>query len=238
MRPIYIGIVGKHIANSQINHNTSSMIRDEIVQALTYFGAIPLGIPLPTYYPDCDKDIYGQQNISFPEREMIPISQYLNLCNGFIFQGGNHLDHYEYELARMIYQRKIPALGFCAGQTVMASALVPNLKIVDVDMSIHRQTQTDYAHDITVLPDTKFSNIVQAHQIRVNSRHRTCIANLPQSNPLLRVSAVGPESYAEVIESSSEGFYLSTRFHPESNFRDHYMSRIFEAFITACSSAA
>ena len=196
MRPIYIGVIGKHIANSQINHTTSSMIRDEIIQALTYFGATPIGIPLPAHYPDLDNDVYLQLKASFPEQEMALIDNYLSLCNGFIFQGGNHLDHYEYELARIIYRRGIPALGFCGGQTVMVSALIPDAKIINVNTQIHNQPQVDFAHGID------------------------------------------PEGYAEVIESSSENFYLSTRFHPESNFRNQHMSRIFEAFIAACSSTA
>lgn len=238
MRPIYIGVIGKHIANSQINHTTSSMIRDEIIQALTYFGATPIGIPLPAHYPDLDNDVYLQLKASFPKKEMALIDNYLSLCNGFIFQGGNHLDHYEYELARIIYRRGIPALGFCGGQTVMVSALIPDAKIINVNTQIHNQPQVDCAHEITVLPDTKFGDIIKTQQLQVNSRHRTCITDLPKSNQLLRISALGPEGYAEVIESSSENFYLSTRFHPESNFRDQYMSRIFETFIIACSSTA
>lgn len=237
LRPIPIGIIGKHITNYQINHLTSAMIRDEVIQALTYFGAVPIGILLPTCYPKSDTDIYLNLNKTFSEKEMETIEYYLNLCEGFIFQGGNHLDHYEYELARIIHRRNIPTLGFCGGQTIMISALTSDVEIVDVDIHKHNRPNINHAHNITVVPKTLFSSIVKTDSLQVNSRHHTSIAQLSNQDKHLKVSAISPEGYAEVIEDTSKRFYLSTRFHPESNFHNEFMSRIFRAFITACSSA-
>jgi len=236
MRPIYIGIIGKHIANSKITYATSSMVRDEVIHTLTYFGATPIGIPLPTSYPDQEKDVFLHLQASFPEKELAIVNNYLDLCDGIIFQGGSHIDHYEYELARLVHQRNIPALGFCSGQTAMVAALA-SVEIVDVDQKIHRLPEINNAHGATTVQGTRFSEIIQTDSFWVNSRHRTCIASISKSTNSktsaspLRISALGPEGYAEVIEGTSNKFYLSTRFHPESNFRDKFMSRIFEAFI-------
>lgn len=215
MRQKYIGIIGKHLGKPK-NHWTSALIRDEIINALNYFGALPIGIPLSIDSDDSQ------------------IPNYLELCDGFIFPGGNHISQYEYEFAKNVHQHNKPAMGFCSGQTTMVCGATPNnVTVVDVNPEVHKQPDKNYAHEATVIPDTQFGRIVQTDQLMVNSRHRTCIVEPPAESTFC-VSAFGPEGYAEVIEDPTRKFYLSTRFHPESNFRDKFMSRIFEAFIANC----
>lgn len=242
MKPTYIGIVGKHIANSNITYLTSSMVRDEISQALMSLGATPIGIPLPTHYSNSEANMHLPYE-SFPENELKIVNSYLDLCSGIIFQGGKHIDDYEYELARLAYQRNLPTLGFCSGQTAMVSALIPNVRIINVSPKVHDLPGENHAHEIQIIPMTKFASIIQADRIFVNSRHQTCITSLPpedtnweqeKAQTNLHISALGPEGYAEVIEDSGKKFYLSTRFHPESNLEDENMKKIFEAFIATC----
>ena len=242
MKPTYIGIVGKHIANSNVTHLTSCMIRDEISQALMSLGATPIGIPLPTRHSDVGTNTHLPYE-SFLENELRAVKNYLNLCSGIIFQGGKHIDDYEYELARLAYQRNLPTLGFCSGQTVMVSALIPNVRIINVNPKIHNVPGEEYAHDIQIIPGTIFAKIVQTSKMSVNSRHQTCITSLPPESmiakqgeiqPCLRISALSPEGYAEVIEDSRRKLYLSTRFHPESNLQDENMKKIFQAFVATC----
>ena len=219
MQPIYIGIVGKHINSSKISYTTSSMIRDEITTALTYFGALPIGIPLPCSYPNHDTDVYHHLHTTFTRKERTIIDSYLNLCRGLIFQGGNHIDHYEYELARIAHQHNLPTLGFCSGQFVMTSALLPDqLEITKVDPKLHHQPNNPHAHLIQVIPKTQFSQIVQDTGFFVNSRHRTCISRILPNPTALQISALSPEGFPEVIEDPTKKFTSLPAFIPKATF--------------------
>ncbi len=216
-----IGLVGKHIKNSEDKYAASSMIRDEVASAIIKFGATPIGIALPNQEHAMSSD---------PIKKVV--SRYLTLCDGLIFQGGSYISPYECDLAWLAYCRNIPTLGFCAGQTIMVDAICPTAKVVGTDIATHQRPGVSDAHEIRVIPHTIFHNIVQTSWMTVNSRHLHSIAEL--SHPSLRISAFSPENHAEVIEDSEKLFYLATRFHPESDLDKPQMASIFQAFLNAC----
>lgn len=129
-------------------------------------------------------------------------------------------------LARMAYERDIPTLGVCCGHTVIAEAF--GAEIVNVDPAIHQQDDAQYAHGISVLPNTKFREIVGVDQMQVNSRHYRAVV----SCPVLQAGALDPDGHIEVLEAPEKKFYMATRFHPESLYRiDSTIDRIFQAFV-------
>lgn len=158
----------------------------------------------------------------------------LHLCDGIVFQGGIKVDKYAYHLAHIAYHGKIPSLGFCSGQTVMAG-IFEDTKMVNVDEEIHRQPELRCAHEISVVSNSQFYKMVgRCSHLRVNSRHTTAIA----ACPALYTAAIYTGSdgtHSEVLEPyDDDQFYLSTRFHPESIYRgDKAIQGIFKAFINA-----
>lgn len=223
-KPI-VGIVAKHMKLEKYARpeRPYSMIYDEVRKALIDHGAVPIGFLSPSHEIRRNKG-HTQDFVSAAEIELIDAQ--LVLCQGLIFQGGLYITDFEYMLARMAYERDIPTLGVCCGHTVIAEAF--GAEIVNVDPAIHQQDDAQYAHGISVLPNTKFREIVGVDQMQVNSRHYRAVV----SCPVLQAGALDPDGHIEVLEAPEKKFYMATRFHPESLYRiDSTIDRIFQAFV-------
>lgn len=225
-KPI-VGIVQKHMKLEKYPRpeRPYGLSYDEVRMAVIDHGAVPIGILSPSknfeHHADRLQDYLSEEEIAILETQ-------LSLCQGLIFQGGTHINDFEDTLARMAYERDIPTLGVCCGQTVVAEAFGAN--IVNVDPGAHQKDDDKYAHDIAILPNTKFSEIVQVPTMRVNSRHYRAVA----SCPILQAGAFDQDGHIEVLEAPDKKFYIAMRFHPESLYRDDpIIDRIFQAFFAA-----
>lgn len=241
MRKPIIGIIASHSPLLKINHpdRTVTHISDEIRQAILDAGGVPIGILPPT----SEIKFVKQDEIKrLPLPWQLPADAYeysnhlhdqLHLCDGIVFQGGIKVDQYAYHIAHIAYHCKIPALGFCSGQTVMAG-IFDDTEMVDVSPEVHCQPARAQAHDVLVFKDSRFYRLVQQESLQVNSRHRRAIKQCPQlETAAMYVGADG--EHIEVLEAPSDDqFYLSTRFHPESIYQENLAAqRIFAAFIHA-----
>ena len=218
MRPI-VGIVGKFGKAGR----DYMLIDNDVRQAILDCGALPIGVMSPQPFAETDKP-YEETEAELRE----VLGEQLAMCQGIVLQGGQRIARYEYELARIAYERDVPTLGICRGQTIMARAL--GAEIVDVDTEVHNQPGEKYAHKIDVVPGSKFCEIVRYSQIFVNSRHVRAV----RPSEIFRTGAFSPDGYAEVIEAPEKKFYLGTRFHPENLYQhDLTMREIFQAFVRA-----
>lgn len=218
-----IGVICKY-TNRPETHDTSCMLRQEVLNVILDYRAIPVGIALTRGRHS--KSIAPFHDLTSYEREMLEAQ--LIRCDGVIFQGGSYIANYECEAALFVHHKNIPALGFSSGQTAMAQ--IDAIEIVDVDPCVHQKLEQEYVHSARIVPDTLFHRIIGQDRIAVNSRHTKAIANCKQ----LKISAFDPEGNAEVIEDPKRDFYLATRFHPESLYQtDSKMDEIFKAFINA-----
>lgn len=224
-KPI-IGIVAKHYATYKSNR-IDTYINDELKQAIFDNGGIAIGI-LPTkkqinYCGDEWKD-----NLSIEEKENL--NNQIKLCDGIILQGGIETDNYEIIISKYCYDNDIPILGICAGQNNIARALGgTTYKIPNPDK--HDKSFSEYAHNIKIYKNSKFYDIVNTTEMRVNSIHKRTI----KDSPMLDKVAFCEDGYSDVIESKNKKFYMGVRFHPESLYtKDENMNRIFENFINIC----
>lgn len=223
MRPV-VGIVGKHMKLEKYPRpeRPYALMYDEVRQAVIDHGMLPIGILSPSRGIQRHDD---QLHDHLTVEEIDLLNQQLALCHGLIFQGGYCITDFEYTLARIAYERDIPTLGICCGQTVIASIF--DAEMVHVDKEKHQRDDDQYAHNIKILPGTRFGEIVQVPEMRVNSRHYRAVA----SCPALKASAFDQDGHVEVLEAPEKKFYLAMRFHPESLYRvDQTMDRIFRAF--------
>ena len=223
MRKI-VGIVCKYVPKTERVLDVAS---DELRQALMDVGVLPIGI-----FPNRRRvNLDFPSNISdrnFTVREYDLLINQLSICDGVVFQGGQGIADYEYDMARFCFQENIPTLGICSGQTVVAGIFgLKATEVVGVDPAVHRLTHDKYAHSCEVVPGTMFSDIVGVQTMRVNSRHTHAICKCDN----LTVSAVDCDGNAEVVEAEDKKFYLGVRFHPESLYlADARMKAIFKAF--------
>jgi anthranilate/para-aminobenzoate synthase component II len=212
-----VGIIAKH---SEKNNYVS----DELRRSLIEVGVSPIAILPPNEVVDFDASpVMG--HLSDWETELF--LRQLYLCNGIVFQDGNKIGDYEYDIARHAFFNDIPTLGICAGQSVMVAAL--DGKVTGVEPDFHDMPDEKYVHSCKIIPGTKFASIVEEPTIEVNSRHSMAVSKCPHQ---LIVSAIDPDGNAEVIEAPRKRFFVGVRFHPESLYKeDEHMLAILKAFV-------
>ncbi len=223
-----IGIVAKHdIKSTKIR--TSSLIRDEVKQAIFANNAIAIGILSPNEEIQYTVDDWQKYEYKIKKEEII---EQINLCDGIILQGGNSNEAYENWIAKYCYENDIPVLGLCGGQNSIVRALGgTTYKIKNPEE--HNRQREQYVHNIKINKKSKFYDIVGKEEIMVNSRHNRDVDNCPK----LEKVAFCEDGYADVIESKDKLFYLGTRFHPESLYKiDDNMNNIFKKFIEVCKN--
>lgn len=213
-----VGIVSKHMTKN-------NLISIEVSRALMEQGLLTIGILPPN--EKVEYDAYPCRRHLLPWGQQL-LEKQMEMVDGIVFQGGDRIGDYEYDIARFAYANDIPTLGICAGQSAIANAL--GADIVDVDPKEHRVLAEKYVHSCEVVPGTRFASIVKKPIIQVNSRHKRAVKRCDQ----LVVSGVDPDGNAEVLEAPNKRFFMGVRFHPESLYReDPEMLAIFEAFAHA-----
>ena len=153
----------------------------------------------------------------------------LNLCDGFILQGGNEATEFDYELVKRCYELNIPLLGICLGMQTIGEVFGGNLK--ETAINVHNSLDKLKLHNITIYKNTKLFDIIGEYNISVNSRH-----NYEIKGPNLTVSARSDDGVIEAIEDSSKKFFIGVEWHPEDmvNF-DDYSKKLFKYFIDICN---
>lgn len=197
MKPI-IGII---LRDSQTSTNREiNIVYKDIVLAIKNSGGIPIGVP-------------SSNNIN----------NYLSICNGFIFQGGDDIDKNNLDILKIFKEKDIPVLGICLGMQEMFYE--DNL----IDISNHK---INNLHEIKVYKNTLLYKILKKEKILVNSRHKSAI-----NNTKYVVSSKSKDNIIESIEDTSKKFYLGLQWHPENMYKtDTNSKKIFDYFIKVCKN--
>lgn len=153
----------------------------------------------------------------------------LNLCDGFVLQGGDNATDFDYELIKKCHELDIPLLGICLGMQTIGEVFSGNLK--ETTINIHNSLDKLKLHNITIYKNTKLFDIIGEYNISVNSRH-----NYEVKGPNLTVSARSDDGVIEAIEDSSKKFFIGVEWHPEDMVNyDDYSKKIFKSFIDICT---
>ena len=199
MKPI-IGIITRKSISDE-NHSIN-IIYNDIVKAIENNGAIPFGIALSSNYKN-----------------------FIDICDGIIFQGGDEFEKYDLEALRYIYSIDKPVLGICLGMQLMGILFDGEM----IDINNHKKT-LDYAHEVRIKRNSKLYNIYKSDIIKVNSRHKSVI-----KKTTLKVSAISQEGFIEAIEDPSKKFFVGVQWHPESMIEyDNKQNNLFKYFIKCC----
>lgn len=197
MKPI-IGIISRtyHSAtNKKIN-----TIYNDIISSVIKSRGIPIGIPH-------NEDI----------------TPYLNICQGFILQGGDDIEEQNLKTIKILKEKNIPTLGICLGMQEMFYH--KNL----IDISNH---QINSLHEIRIIKNTLLYKIIKKDKILVNSRHNSSIKNTKY-----KISSFSQDNTIESIEDQSKKFFLGLQWHPENLYNiDSNSRKIFDYFIKICNN--
>ena len=179
----YIGIIGRKNDN-KITFN------QEIINVIHKYNCIPIGIIV-----DFDND----PNIKFNK-----IKNIIDLCDGFILQGGSNYYDIDIIITKYLYENNIPTLGICLGMQTMAMTFNGTMSEIN-----NHNRKNKYVHSINIDKNSKLYNIIKKDKIFVNSRHNSYIVNTD-----LDVSATN--NIIEAIEDKNKKFFIGIQWHPES----------------------
>ena len=196
-KPI-IGIISRDYYSS--TNKKINTIYNDIISSVINSNGIPIGIP---------------SNES--------INDYLNICNGFILQGGDDINNNNLEIISILKERNIPTLGICLGMQEMFYD--NNL----IDIPNH---QINSLHEINIIKNTLLYKILKKDKILVNSRHKSSI---DKSNYI--VSSISKDNIIESLELPNHKFFLGLQWHPENLYHiDPNSKKIFDYFIKICQN--
>ena len=174
------------------------LIYQDIFTSISNSGGIPLGID-SRYLKD-----------------------YLNICQGFILEGGDDPDNDNLNIINTLYQENIPLLGICLGMQELGISFSGEY----INIPHHLNTY----HDILIEKDSLLYKIIKKEKIKVNSRHKSAIANSE-----LKISSKSFDNITESLEDSTKKFFLGVQWHPESTYKTDPNSRaIFNYFFKIC----
>lgn len=176
----YIGIIGR-------KNKTKVTFNQEVINVIYKYGFIPLGIITDT----------NKNNL----KDFLPL---IEMCDGFILQGGTNYYDIDLTITKYLYQNNIPTLGICLGMQTMAMCFNGIMK----DIKKHKSNKT-YVHKIDIIKNSKLYNIIKKEKIMVNSRHKSYIEKTK-----LKISATN--KIIEAIEDSNKDFFIGIQWHPET----------------------
>jgi putative glutamine amidotransferase len=213
-------------------------------EALEYFGAVPLHIPLipkrdwiralvetldgillPGSDTDLDPHYYGED----PHPKLKKVVPEKDLTDILILE--------EAERA------KLPVLAICYGMQALNVHYGGSL-FQDIDSQIENPIKHDQgpplgrvSHKIKVKDESRLSNITKNlnlnGDIKVNSHHHQSIKNVGNT---LTATAWTNDGVIECVEGKdAERFILGVQWHPEISFESDELSReIFKEFVNEC----
>lgn len=184
--------------------------------AIEKAGGLPLAIPYRTH------------------KALIP--QYVDLCDGILFTGGNDLDpalygeqwhpkaikvdpdrqNFEMALLAEVEKRRTPALFVCMGCQVLNVHRGGSLTqfIPDDETKLeHRKGDGEVRrHDVTVDPASTLGKAVGRTSFSANTYHKQAVKDLGKG---LKIIATAADGTIEALEDPSFPFMLATQWHPE-----------------------
>jgi len=189
---------------------------------------------------------------------------YANLCDGFIFTGGEdisaitygqephpklkkvnkHRDDFEIELVKKAREKEKAILAMCRGYHLLNVSYGGSI-IQDVESEFsasinHFQqsaTRTEPTHTVTIEEDSMLYEIIGEKEAAVNSFHHQAIGKVGKG---LRVAARAADGVIEALEleDKEKNFLLGTQWHPEElRHENKNMMAIITTFIKEASKS-
>lgn len=180
---MYIGVIGRE-------NNNRIVFNKEVMNVIEKYNFIPIGI------------IVNFNNDS--QKEFKRIKSLIDLCHGFILQGGT--DYYDVDIVitKYLHKKNIPTLGICLGMQTMAMAFNGIMNNIE-----NHQSDNLYVHEVDIDKNSKLYSIINKDKIIVNSRHKSYIVST-------QLDTSGKANIIEAIEDKNKKFFIGIQWHPET----------------------
>ncbi len=217
---IIIGIVSKP-ANDEKSLWSKQKITDDFRKIIIENGAVAIGV-LPT-------NINYNQVMSSKEKE--DFHKILNLCDGFILQGGWQTGKHEIYVAQYAIENNIPLLGTCCG---LNNILFSQGDTVQKEKNeSHNIYDRNYRHDILIDETSKLYTLLEKNkEVKVNSIHNVMIKDSDVNH--FDIVAHDLDGFVEAVELKNKRFCLGLKWHPEIMENDFIMKNLFKEFVKSC----
>jgi len=180
----YIGIIGR-LNENKITYNK------EIIDVITNYNFTPLGI-IVNFNND-------------PKIEFNKIKHIIDICDGFILQGGNSWYDIDILIIKYLHKKNIPTLGICLGMQTMAIAF----NGTEGNIGLTHKSNEKYVHNININKNSKLYSIIKKENISVNSRHKDYIIST-------NLDICANNEIIEAVEDKNKKFFIGVQWHPES----------------------
>ena len=232
MRKPIIGIIGK----VQPQYEEDIWHRIDEVDEIRYLivrngGTAIMLLPTEETLKFSDNDIKDNTILSTEEKN--ELYRQIDLCDGFILQGGLYSASYEIEMAKKIIELDKPLIGICAGFNNILRAL--GTDVIEDKTKSHDIYDKDYRHKISVIKGTKLYDLINKKEYRVNSIH-SMIAPKENVEKYAKISAVSYDDLVECFELDNKKFIMGIKWHPELMLEDEFPNKLFNEFISKCNN--
>lgn len=197
---MFIGIIGR-------KNDDKITFNQEILDVINKYKFTPIGI------------IVNFNNN--PTLEFNKIKQLIDICDGFILQGGSEYYDIDTLITEYLYETNKPTLGICLGMQTMAMTF--NGIMSDTE---NHKSSNKYVHEIKIKQDSKLYEIIKKNKILVNSRHKSYIVNTN-----LKTSALA-DNIIEAVEDKNKNFFIGIQWHPET-LMDKNSILLFNSFFSS-----
>lgn len=230
MRKPIIGIIGK--VQPQYGEDIWHRIdkADELRYLIVKNGGIAIMLlPTEATLKFNDNDI--KDNTILRDEEKNELYRQIDLCDGFILQGGLYSSNYEIEMAKRIIELDKPLIGICAGFNNILRAL--GTDVIEDKTKSHDIYDKNYRHEVTIIKGTKLYNFVNKDKYNVNSIH-SMIAPKEKVENYAEISSISYDGLVESFELSNKKFIVGIKWHPELMLEDEFTKNLFKEFIGKC----
>ena len=228
-RPI-IGIIGK----VQPQYGEDIWHRIDEVDEIRYLivkngGTAIMLLPTEITLKFNDNDI--EYNTVLSDEEKNELYRQIDICDGFILQGGLYSANYEIEMAKKIIELDKPLIGICAGFNNILRAI--GTDVIEDKTKSHDIYDKEYRHEISIIKGTKLFDLVKKEKYNVNSIH-SMIAPKGNVEKYARISAISYDNLVESFELDNKKFVMGIKWHPELMLEDEFSDKLFKKFISKC----
>ena len=230
MKKPIIGIIGKVQPQygEDIWHRIDEV--DEIRYLIVKNGGIAITLlPTEVTLKFNNNDIKDDTVLSDEEKN--ELYRQIDLCDGFILQGGLYSSNYEIEMAKRIIELDKPLIGICAGFNNILRAL--GTDVIEDETKSHDIYDKDYRHKVSIINDTKLYDLINKDEYSVNSIH-TMIALEEKVEGYAKISSLSYDGLVESFELDNKKFVMGIKWHPELMLEDEFPNKLFKEFISKC----
>lgn len=227
MKKPIIGIIGKVQPQygEDIWHRIDEV--DEIRYLIVKNGGIAITLlPTEVTLKFNDNDIKDDTVLSDKEKE--ELYRQIDLCDGFILQGGLYSSNYEIEMAKRIIEIDKPLIGICAGFNNILRAV--GTDVMEDKTKSHDIYDKNYRHNVSVIKETRLFDLIGKGEYSVNSIH-SMIAPRENVEGYATISSLSDEGLVESFELSNKRFVVGIKWHPELMLEDEFPQKLFKEFI-------